>query len=176
VPAGLTNGASVPGASTGSASPSTSTSAERTHVIASGDTFEALAQKYYGSATKWQLISKANPTVEPERLKIGQKIRIPAATATATATLDVPSGAAGSVGARSSESVTTTGGSFHVVAKGDTLSSISRKYFGSDKYWRQILSANKGTTEKNLKIGQKLVIPAREAVAGAENTGSSSGS
>jgi len=140
-------------------------------VIASGDTFEALAQKYYGSATKWQMISKANPTVEPERLKIGQKIRIPAAGATPS--LDVPSTLASNGGSRAAESVSTTSGSFHVVAKGDTLSSISRKYFGSDKYWRQILSANKGTTEKNLKIGQKLVIPAREAVAGAENTGSS---
>jgi nucleoid-associated protein YgaU len=144
-----------------------SSNAERTHVIASGDTFEALAQKYFNDSTKWQLIAKANPTVEPERLKIGQKIRIPAGGSTATLAADTSAQSVTSP----ARSINTSGGSFHTVAKGETPSSISRKYYGSDKYWRQILAANKGTTEKNLKVGQKLTIPAKDTIVGAENVG-----
>jgi nucleoid-associated protein YgaU len=151
--------------------PSTSSATtERVHVIASGDTFEALAQKYFNDSTKWQLIAKANPTVEPERLKIGQKVRIPsgATTATLAAETNAPTVSNGTRGSTGSSGV---GGNFHTVAKGDTPSSISRKYYGSDKYWRQILAANKGATEKNLKVGQKLTIPAKDMVVGAENVG-----
>lgn len=143
-------------------------------MIASGDTFEALAQKYFNDINKWKLISKANPTVEPERLKIGQKIRIPSAGATATLAAETSaplSGQSSRVTGGNTTGGGTTGGNFHTVAKGETPSSISRKYYGSDKYWRQILAANKGTTEKNLKVGQKLSIPAKETVVGAENVG-----
>jgi nucleoid-associated protein YgaU len=144
-----------------------SSNSERTHVIASGDTFEALAQKYFNDSTKWKLISKANPTVEPERLKIGQKIRIPAGGSTATLAADTSAQSVTSP----ARSTGATGGNLHTVAKGDTPSSISRKYYGSDKYWRQILAANKGATEKNLKVGQKLTIPAKDTIVGAENVG-----
>ena len=142
-------------------------------MIASGDTFEALAQKYFNDGSKWSVIAKANPTIEPERLKIGQKIRIPASAGAVVAMDTASSVSTPNPTSRTSDASSTSGGQTHVVAKGDTLSSISRKYFGSDKYWRQILAANKGASEKTLKIGQKLVIPTREAFAGAENTGRS---
>ncbi len=143
---------------------------ERTHVIASGDTFGALAKKFYGSEAKWEVIAKANPLVTPDRLKIGQKIRIPASATASAGTTE------GAIAANTTTNAPNTvaannGGSSHVVAKGETLSSISRKYYGSDKYWKQILTANKGTTEKNLRIGQKLTIPSKTTVAGGENVG-----
>lgn len=146
-----------------------SSNGERIHVIASGDTFEALAQKYLGDSTKWTLISKANPLVAADRLKIGSKIRIPANATLTTTDTNAPIGSRATTTAASS--TVSSGGSIHVVSKGETPSSISRKYYGSDKYWKQILAANKGTTEKNLKVGQKLSIPAKTAVAGAEGVG-----
>ena len=45
-----------------------------THTIASGDTFFALSQRYGCSV---QAIMSANPGVVPERLQIGQVIRLP---------------------------------------------------------------------------------------------------
>lgn len=145
-------------------------------MIAANDTFEGLAAKYYGSGKLWKAIAKANPLVEPNALKIGQKIKIPASP-TQLAASDSPNTAAqttgGSGGSSSGAFNAPAGSTVHVVAKGENPSSISRKYYGSDKYWRQILAANKGATEKNLKVGQKLVIPAKSVVAGAENVGNS---
>ena len=142
---------------------------ERTHIIASGDTFGALAKKFYGSESKWEVIAKANPLATPDRLAIGQKIRIPAndVVASATDATTMPTKNTNNSTTAAANSTSST----HVVSKGETLSSISRKYYGSDKFWKQILSANKGTTEKNLRVGQKLSIPAKTAIAGADNVG-----
>lgn len=49
----------------------------------------------------------------------------------------------------------------HVVAKGDTLYSISKRYYGNGNRWREIYEANRSTmsSETDLKIGTELVIP-----------------
>lgn len=50
---------------------------------------------------------------------------------------------------------------FHVVRKGDTLSSISQKYYGSTKKVDKIFEANRSIlkSKNSLKIGMKLAIP-----------------
>jgi len=52
-------------------------------------------------------------------------------------------------------------GQTYVVQSGDTLFSISRKFYNSPKRWKQILEANKKNIRdpKDLTIGQTLVIP-----------------
>jgi LysM repeat protein len=52
-------------------------------------------------------------------------------------------------------------GQTYVVQSGDTLFSISRKFYKSPKYWKEILAANKRNIRdpKDLTIGQTLVIP-----------------
>ena len=49
----------------------------------------------------------------------------------------------------------------HIVQKGDTLSSISAKYYGSAKQWRKIVAANKSNLPdpNHLVPGSKLIIP-----------------
>jgi LysM repeat protein len=49
----------------------------------------------------------------------------------------------------------------YVVKSGDTLFSISRKFYDSPKRWKQILEANKKNVRdpKDLTVGQTLVIP-----------------
>ena len=49
------------------------------HVIESGDTLSALAKKYYGNAMDYPKIFEANREVikDPDKIFIGQKIRIP---------------------------------------------------------------------------------------------------
>jgi nucleoid-associated protein YgaU len=52
----------------------------------------------------------------------------------------------------------------HIVAKGDTLGSISRKYYGTNTLWRFLADANKirhPKRTKKLKPGRKLTIPPR---------------
>jgi LysM repeat protein len=52
-------------------------------------------------------------------------------------------------------------GQTYIVQSGDTLFSISRKFYKSSKHWKQILEANKKNVRdpKDLTVGQTLVIP-----------------
>lgn len=50
---------------------------------------------------------------------------------------------------------------FHIVRKGQTLSEISYKYYGSANNWQKILDTNRGKIKNanRLKPGTKLFIP-----------------
>jgi nucleoid-associated protein YgaU len=50
---------------------------------------------------------------------------------------------------------------FHIVRRGETLSAISQKYYGSADKWRKIFQANRQIIDNADKIqpGTKLVIP-----------------
>lgn len=63
--------------------------------------------------------------------------------------------------ASSKKSASNKGGQTYVVQSGDTLFSISRKFYKSPKRWKQILEANKKNIRdpKDLTVGQTLVIP-----------------
>ncbi|MEZ5275664.1 MAG: LysM peptidoglycan-binding domain-containing protein [Opitutaceae bacterium] len=56
---------------------------------------------------------------------------------------------------------TRAGGTRHVVARGDTLYSISKRYYGSGNRWREIYTANRSimSSETDLKVGSELIIP-----------------
>ena len=51
---------------------------ERVHEVVRKDTLYSLAKRYYGDGKKWPTIQDANPGVVPERLRVGQKLIIPA--------------------------------------------------------------------------------------------------
>jgi len=50
---------------------------------------------------------------------------------------------------------------WHVVAKGETLSKISQKYYGDPNLYGKIFEANKDVLKNPdlIKVGQKLRIP-----------------
>lgn len=50
---------------------------------------------------------------------------------------------------------------FHIVQEGETLSAISKKYYGRTGKWREILDANPKTirSASDLKPGMSLIIP-----------------
>jgi len=56
---------------------------------------------------------------------------------------------------------TESGGRAHTVAKGDTLYSLARKYYGDQRRWRDIYEANRSLVSDPNKIyvGQRLIIP-----------------
>jgi LysM repeat protein len=120
------------------------------YAIAQGDTLGALAKKF-GVTVK--AIEDANPGVQPTKLKIGQKIHIPAATPPAAGTTS-PGGPAGAPELTGGEQI-------YAVKSGDTLSSIAKHF--SVKV-RAIRTANNLTTDR-IVVGQKLKIPAKEAVS-----------
>lgn len=51
----------------------------------------------------------------------------------------------------------------YVVQRGDTLASISRRFYKTSAHWKKILEANREVIDnpKNLTVGQTLVIPSR---------------
>ncbi|MBA7608209.1 hypothetical protein ES703_15385 [subsurface metagenome] len=50
---------------------------------------------------------------------------------------------------------------FHIVRKGETLSNISYKYYGSASKWQKILNANRKAIKdpRKLRPGTRLIIP-----------------
>ncbi len=76
----------IPGRAGGSSASAPSARAEeaaapagvRVHRVRAGDSPYKLARKYLGSGMRYQEILDLNPGVDPNRLKIGQKLKIPA--------------------------------------------------------------------------------------------------
>ena len=125
--------------------PPVTATAQGEHVVMKGDLLSTIAKKY-GVTTR--AIQDANPGVEPTRLKIGQKLVIPARTASATTAAAPTNGATGA--AKS-----------YTVKSGDTLQAIARRNGITVK---ELQAANNLTTTR-ITVGQKLRIPSKEAAA-----------
>ena len=109
------------------------------YVVVQGDSFSSIGKKFGVSVSA---IAKANPGVESTRLKIGQKLQIPAPTTTAVSPgLETP--------------VTET----YTVKLGDTLSRIAREHGTTVPALKEL----NGLTLDPIKVGQKLRLPARPA-------------
>lgn len=119
--------------------------------IQQGDSFYTLGKKF---GVSWKAIEKANPTVNPTRMKVGDKVVIPEA-APVSPSAGSPE-AAGSAGAAIGGTVT------HKVVSGDNLTKIGKKYGVTAS---AIQKANNLTTTR-IKVGDKLIIPAKPAAAG----------
>lgn len=122
------------------------------YVVVKGDSFYTLAKKY-GVTTA--AITEANPGVDSKRLKIGQKLKIPAASAAAPGA---------TVHTAVHDTVTpNSGGSdkTYTVKSGDNLMNIAK---ANGVSLRSLRSANNLKTDR-IKVGQKLKIPSKGPVA-----------
>ena len=72
----VTGGAPAP---TAAAAAAAAQAATKVHVVEKGDTLGAIAKKYYGKASAYMKIFEANKDVltDPDKIKPGQKLRIP---------------------------------------------------------------------------------------------------
>lgn len=116
------------------------------YTIARGDSFSIIAKKFPGVTVK--ALQEANPTVDPLRLQIGQKIVIPPPVAP-------PANGAAATG----PTVSASGEVIYTVKSGDNLTKIATQ-FGTTV--RALRSANNLITD-NIKVGQKLKIPGKTA-------------
>jgi LysM repeat protein len=115
------------------------------YTVMKGDVLETIAKK---NGVTVKALEAANPGIVPTKLKIGQKLAIPAGGA-----------AAGSAAVDSTG--TGTGGEMYVVKSGDTLTKIA-KQFGTTV--KAVETENNLSTTR-IKVGQKLKIPAKAAGA-----------
>jgi LysM repeat protein len=115
------------------------------YVIVKGDTLAKIAKK---NSVTLKALEAANPNVQPTKLKVGQKLTIPAGSATAPAETPAVTATAG-------------GGETYVVKSRDTLTKIAKAHGTTVK---AIETENNLSTTK-IKVGQKLKIPAKVEAA-----------
>jgi LysM repeat protein len=111
------------------------------YVVVHGDTLGKIAKK---NGVSLKALEAANPGVVPTKLKVGQKLSIPAGTGGAVAT-----------------TAADTGAETYTVKSGDTLTKIAR-HFGTTV---KALQSENNLTTTAIKVGQKLKIPAKAEAA-----------
>ena len=111
---------------------------EKKHVVQSGESLSLIAKRYYNDPLKWDAIYQANrdKIKDPDMIHPGQEFIIP------------------EISENTDERV-------HVVASGESLSVIARKYYGDPMKWKVIYEANKDKIQNPdvIKPGQEFVIP-----------------
>jgi LysM repeat protein len=117
------------------------------YVVTKGDTLDKIGKKFGVSA---RAIETANPGVVPTRLKIGQKLTIPA-------------GGAAASGAMAPAALTESSDTTYAVKSGDTLTTIAKKHGTTVK----AIEAANGLNTTKIKVGQKLKIPSKAVAAPA---------
>jgi LysM repeat protein len=117
------------------------------YTIVKGDSFSTLAKKYHVSV---KAITDANPGVDSTKLKIGQKIHVPAPAAPTAPT---------AAGTAPVESPSVSGEQTYTVKSGDNLTKIASQCGTTIK----ALRAANGLKTDSIKVGQKLKVPAKAA-------------
>lgn len=140
---------------------SSASSGARTHVVQRGENYSTIAKQAYGDARHYLAIQKANPTLDPARLRPGVEITLP----------DINAAKSESTGsAAPSESSTASDGSAkkldseteYRVQSGDSLYKISEKRYGTPNMIEAIYSLNRATIgddSARLKVGTVLKLP-----------------
>lgn len=144
----------TPTAAPGNTNPTSPTTMGK-YTIAPGDTFSSIAAKLYGSRSLYHVIEKANPGIDPRKLKVGQEINVPAREAVTNIADSVRTTAT-----RITGTIDTT--RQYRVQPGDTLHRISQKLYGKTKYWAAIYDLNKqaiGPDAGRIKVGMVLDLP-----------------
>jgi nucleoid-associated protein YgaU len=130
------------------------------YTVREGDSMWTIADHWLGDPSRWGLIADANPAIDPQRLRVGQRLRIPTGEPAAGPLLnaparlpagDTPKPAAGSKAA-----------TFYTVRSGDTLSRIAQSHYRDSTKWRSIYDANRttiGWDPDRLEVGMRLRIP-----------------
>ncbi len=138
-----------PGPATRPSGNTTATSAAaRTHVVVEGETFSTISMTMYGTPRYFNVIAKANPEINPSRLKIGTKLNIPDLTAP--------------VRPAAKPADTNVGANEYRVAQGDNLYRISVKLYGKGDRADKIYALNKqaiGPDSAKLKLNMVLKLP-----------------
>jgi LysM repeat protein len=142
---------------TGAPQETAGTGLTKDYTVARGDSFAKIAK---ANGTTVAALRKANPNVDPAKLRAGTKLQVPAGTVAASST----AGSAATGGIDASRSAPS--GDTYTVKAGDTLTKVAKAH---NVTVSQLRAANNLKTS-GLKVGQKLKIPAPSATAGTNDT------
>jgi len=130
----------------------------RDYTVRRGDSFSAISRRVYGTTRHAGAIAAANPFVSPSNLREGQVLRVP---------VD-PENVQGTPAEGEPDAIPEPQFIEYVVVKGDTLSEIAQRFYGSLRYAEVIYNANRDVMSSidDLQIGDVLQIPSPESVLG----------
>lgn len=126
------------------------------------DTLSGIAQSELGSSKAWRQLVEANPGIDPNRLRVGMKIRIPGSESAPKAPsrkTDDASRIAKSETSRDAELQVDT--RFYLVGAGETLTEIAQAELGTTKRWKELYELNRDrlASADRLIAGQRLRLP-----------------
>lgn len=127
------------------------------HLVAAGETLSSIAARHLGDSARWREIAALNPQVDPDRLAVGDRLRLPGASPRGTAA--VPAAPAQPSAPPVSPAI--AGLREHTVGEGETLSSIANSLLGSSGRWREIYELNRDrlASPDRVRVGDRLRIP-----------------
>ena len=140
--------------------PADASNTPKTYTVVAGDSLYTISERALGSSKHVNKIIAANPGINPSRLKVGQKIKLPDVSGT------TPAATASSVTPLvSARPVATSSVKTYKVQPGDTLRKISAKvYDGDSTKWEKLYNANRtliGSNPSNLRAGSVLQVPSK---------------
>ena len=144
---------------------------QQIHVVASGETFSTISLSAYGNPNLYAAIMRANPGVEPTKLRPGMKIVIPPAPEAKPAPAPAVSPAAPGRASVSTDNAQASSTKVEApidpqtqyrVQPGDSLYSIAKKLYGRGDRYVKLHEANRqllGDDVNAVKSGQILTLP-----------------
>ncbi len=140
------------------------------YTVSGGETLQTISMHFYKTPAYAAAIARANPLMDPTKLRAGRTIRIPEdphniqglpqtdivpAPEKPVEVKNTPA----KPSAKPADSTVTR--RTYTVQEGDTLSEISQKFYGTHAKTRLIYEANRDKlkSENDLRIGAELVIP-----------------
>lgn len=138
----------------------------RVYEVRSNDTLSEIAMRELGTWKRWKEIVELNPGLDPNRLREGARIVLPAdakgtqAKGTTAKAQQAPKPAA----------ARTPSGATHTVQQNESLWKIAAARLGSGERWTEIAKLNPDINPDRLTVGMKLVLPKGAASAGPRDT------
>ncbi|BDT92507.1 hypothetical protein IFM12275_24830 [Nocardia sputorum] len=152
-----------------------------THTVAAGETLSAIAKRFYGQASLFELIAVASGIPDPDSIRIGTVLILPDVSRKHTVVRgETLSGLAGhfyrpqnshlfpliaAANGIDDPDVIHVGqvliipGITYKVVSGDTLSKIAKRFYGNAALFPLIAEANEIPNPDVIRVGQELIIP-----------------
>jgi len=136
----------------------------KTHTVKKGDSYWALAKRYYGHGTIWRQIEKANAKV---KLQPGKKLTIPAPVLPPSArrvSADPGSQriASRATGPSAPSRPAPAGFTLYKVKQKDTLMALAKHFYNDSSRYDLIENANRAVKYGGLKAGTTIKIPSEK--------------
>ncbi len=125
-----------------------------THTVKQGEILQDIAKIHYGKTSFWSAIARANPRVDPLKLRAGMVLRIPIDPSNIQGIISNPN----ATDDESSDPETIVE---YLVVSGDSLSLIAQKFYGSSRYADFIYESNRDVlrSKDSIRVGQTLKLP-----------------